>query len=92
MTHLWHLQIVCIRMRMLKRTSKISSRISVLQSQPLAMLQVTRLILPHFLTQVQPKSIFPTLSELLDAFYASKAQRDRVREQGSVLIQVVKNN
>ncbi len=33
---------------------------------------------------------FPTLSELLDAFYASKAQRDRVREQGSVLIQVVK--
>ncbi len=35
---------------------------------------------------------FPTLSELLDAFYASKAQRDRVREQGSVLIQVVKNN
>ena len=33
---------------------------------------------------------FSTLSELLDAFYASKAQRDRVREQGSVLIQVVK--
>ncbi|GAY72983.1 fibronectin-binding protein [Lentilactobacillus kosonis] len=33
---------------------------------------------------------FPTLSELLDAFYASKAQRDRVREQGSVLIAVVR--
>ncbi|MEY2374662.1 NFACT RNA binding domain-containing protein [Lentilactobacillus buchneri] len=33
---------------------------------------------------------FSTLSELLDAFYASKAQRDRVREQGAVLIQVVK--
>ncbi|MGF2383860.1 NFACT RNA binding domain-containing protein [Lentilactobacillus otakiensis] len=33
---------------------------------------------------------FSTLSELLDGFYASKAQRDRVREQGAVLIQVVK--
>ncbi|WP_367333881.1 NFACT RNA binding domain-containing protein [Lentilactobacillus sp.] len=33
---------------------------------------------------------YPSLSELLDAFYANKAQRDRVREQGSVLIQVVK--
>lgn len=33
---------------------------------------------------------FSTLSELLDGFYASKAQRDRVREQGAILIQVVK--
>ncbi|WP_268913067.1 NFACT RNA binding domain-containing protein [Lentilactobacillus sp. SPB1-3] len=33
---------------------------------------------------------FSTLSELLDAFYASKAQRDRVREQGAVLIAVVR--
>lgn len=33
---------------------------------------------------------YSTLSELLDAYYASRAQRDRVREQGAVLIQVVK--
>ncbi len=33
---------------------------------------------------------YDTLSELLDAFYETKAQRDRVREQGSVLIAVVR--
>ncbi|MBU9788996.1 NFACT family protein [Lentilactobacillus sp. IMAU92037] len=35
-------------------------------------------------------TFYSTLSELLDAYYAEKAQRDRVREQGAVLIQVVK--
>lgn len=33
---------------------------------------------------------YPTLSDLLDAYFATRAQRDRVREQGAVLIQVVK--
>ncbi|GHP12806.1 hypothetical protein YK48G_02310 [Lentilactobacillus fungorum] len=34
--------------------------------------------------------LYPTLSELLDHYYAKRAQHDRVREQGAVLIQVVK--
>ncbi len=33
---------------------------------------------------------YGTLSELLDAYYTQQAQRDRVREQGNVLIEVVK--
>ncbi|MCI1922970.1 MAG: NFACT family protein [Lentilactobacillus buchneri] len=33
---------------------------------------------------------YASLSELLDAYFATRAQRDRVREQGAVLIQVVK--
>lgn len=33
---------------------------------------------------------YSTLSQLLDAYYATRAQRDRVREQGAILIQVVK--
>ncbi|MHA8111121.1 NFACT RNA binding domain-containing protein [Lactobacillaceae bacterium Melli_B4] len=34
---------------------------------------------------------FKTLSSLLDAYYQTKAQRDRVREQGGVLIKVTRN-
>ncbi|KRL23419.1 fibronectin-binding domain protein [Lentilactobacillus kisonensis DSM 19906 = JCM 15041] len=34
--------------------------------------------------------VYSTLSELLDSYYAERAQHDRVREQGAVLIQVVK--
>ncbi|MFD1124530.1 NFACT family protein [Lentilactobacillus raoultii] len=33
---------------------------------------------------------YSSLSDLLDAYFANRAQRDRVREQGAVLIQVVK--
>lgn len=34
---------------------------------------------------------FTTLSQLLDAYYQDKAERDRVQQQGSVLIHVVRN-
>ncbi|MHA8138606.1 NFACT RNA binding domain-containing protein [Lactobacillaceae bacterium Scapto_B20] len=34
---------------------------------------------------------FDTLSSLLDAYYQTKAQKDRVREQGGVLIKVTRN-
>ncbi|QMU07675.1 NFACT RNA binding domain-containing protein [Levilactobacillus suantsaii] len=33
----------------------------------------------------------PTLSQLLDTYYQDKAERDRVQQQGSVLIRVVRN-
>ncbi|KFN91494.1 fibronectin-binding protein A [Tetragenococcus muriaticus PMC-11-5] len=34
---------------------------------------------------------YTTLSELLDAYYWDKAERDRVKEQGNVLIKRVEN-
>ncbi|KRM72641.1 NFACT RNA binding domain-containing protein [Lacticaseibacillus brantae] len=34
---------------------------------------------------------YPTLSAMLDAFYAQKAERDRVQQQGYQLIRVLKN-
>jgi len=34
---------------------------------------------------------YPTLSAMLDAFYVQKAERDRVQQQGSQLIRVLKN-
>ncbi|WP_283678162.1 NFACT RNA binding domain-containing protein [Lentilactobacillus sp. Marseille-Q4993] len=40
--------------------------------------------------QIKNNREFDTLSELLDVFYEEKAQKDRVHEQGSVLINVVK--
>ncbi len=38
------------------------------------------------------RQTFPTLSELLDAFYAQKAERTRVNQVGSTVIRVLKNN
>ncbi|KRL37225.1 Rqc2 family fibronectin-binding protein [Liquorilactobacillus uvarum] len=38
------------------------------------------------------KKTFSTLSELLDIFYRDKATSDRVQQQGSQLIHVIKNN
>ncbi|KRM96289.1 fibronectin-binding protein [Liquorilactobacillus aquaticus DSM 21051] len=38
------------------------------------------------------KKTFSTLSELLDVFYRDKATSDRVQQQGSQLIHVIKNN
>lgn len=38
------------------------------------------------------KQTFSTLSELLDTFYRDKATSDRVQQQGSQLIHVIKNN
>lgn len=37
------------------------------------------------------KTSFETLSELLDAFYHDKAEKDRVRQQGSALIKKIEN-
>lgn len=44
---------------------------------------------PYPITGTQQSA--ETLSELLDAYYQDKAERDRVQQQGSVLIRVVRN-
>ncbi len=41
-------------------------------------------------SDTEKSEFYSSLSELLDAYYAQRAQRDRVREQGAVLIQVVR--
>jgi len=45
----------------------------------------------HLETQETEVSNYTTLSELLDAFYWEKAERDRVKEQGNALIKRVEN-
>lgn len=45
----------------------------------------------HLETQQTKVNSYTTLSELLDAYYWDKAERDRVKEQGNVLIKRVEN-
>ncbi|WP_155287910.1 NFACT RNA binding domain-containing protein [Lacticaseibacillus zhaodongensis] len=45
-----------------------------------------------FVTLKGEQEHFPTLSAMLDAYYAQKAERDRVNQVGSTLIRVLKNN
>ncbi|MGE9630825.1 NFACT family protein, partial [Enterococcus faecium] len=40
---------------------------------------------------VGEQTTYPTLSELLDAFYSGKAEKDRVKQQGGELIRKIEN-
>lgn len=42
-----------------------------------------------FLSLTGEKKLFPSLSQLLDAYYSGKAEKDRVNQQGSELIRLV---
>lgn len=42
-----------------------------------------------FLSLTGEQKIYPTLSQLLDAYYSGKAEKDRVNQQGSDLIRLV---
>jgi len=44
-----------------------------------------------YLSQSGSQQHFPSLSAMLDAFYAQKAEHDRVQQQGAQLIRVLKN-
>jgi predicted ribosome quality control (RQC) complex YloA/Tae2 family protein len=45
-----------------------------------------------YVTIAGERQSFPTLSAMLDAFYAQKAERARVNQVGSTVIRVLKNN
>lgn len=45
-----------------------------------------------YVTLAGERQVFPTLSEMLDAFYAQKAERARVNQVGATVIRVLKNN
>ncbi|EOE6410525.1 fibronectin-binding protein EfbA [Enterococcus hirae] len=44
-----------------------------------------------FDSNTQQKKMYPTLSELLDAFYQEKAEKDRAKQQGGELIRKIEN-
>lgn len=49
-------------------------------------------IIYHYLKKTQTEiTTYPSLSQLLDAFYLEKAERDRVKQQGNLLIKRVEN-
>lgn len=63
-----------------------------LHPQPVIIQQGKQLDFSFTPAQMEIQDEFSTLSELLDSYYQDKAQRDRVKQQGSVLIKVVTNN
>lgn len=51
----------------------------------------TPIVYQHLKKQQIESVMYPSLSQLLDAFYLEKAERDRIKQQGNLLIKRVEN-